>query len=109
LNGSEMVAGDTIIIPIDISTLATTMSMIRNGMKIVKPIWKPVFSSLVTNAGTSSDSGTSSGPCIGAAFEIFANSARSDSRVCFSMKVLNGATPRCIASSIDSAPVENGL
>src|SRR5260370_13376075 len=38
LNGSEIVAGETIIIPIDISTLATTMSMIRNGMKIVKPI-----------------------------------------------------------------------
>src|ERR1700753_3674660 len=73
LNGSEIVAGDTIIIPIDISTLATTMSMIRNGMKIVKPIWKPVFSSLVTNDGTSSDSGTSSGPCIGAACEMRAN------------------------------------
>ena len=27
-------AGETIIMPIDISTLATTMSMIRNGMNI---------------------------------------------------------------------------
>src|SRR5271167_1595300 len=77
LNGSEIVAGETIIIPIDISTLATTMSMIRNGMKMVKPIWKPVFSSLVTKAGTSSGRGTSSGPCIGGACEMRANSARS--------------------------------
>jgi len=32
-------AGDTIIIPIDIRTLATTMSMMRKGMKTAKPIW----------------------------------------------------------------------
>ena len=40
-------AGDTIIMPIDISTLATTMSMIRKGMNTAKPIWNAVFSSLV--------------------------------------------------------------
>ena len=38
LNGSDTVDGDTIIIPIDINTLATTMSMIRNGMKMAKLI-----------------------------------------------------------------------
>ena len=48
LNGSEMTAGDTIIIPIDISTLATTMSMMRKGMNTTKPIWNAVFNSLVT-------------------------------------------------------------
>ena len=30
--------GDTIIIPIAIKTLATTISIIKNGMKIAKPI-----------------------------------------------------------------------
>ena len=36
-----------------ISTLATIMSITRKGMKIRKPIWNAVFSSLVTKAGTS--------------------------------------------------------
>lgn len=48
LNGSEIVAGGTIIIPSAISTLATTKSIIRNGINTVKPIWKAVFNSLVT-------------------------------------------------------------
>ena len=38
LNGSEMMSGDNIIMPMDISTLATTMSMTRNGMNSMKPI-----------------------------------------------------------------------
>jgi hypothetical protein len=37
LNGSEIVDGGTIIMPSAISTLATTRSMIRNGMKMVNP------------------------------------------------------------------------
>jgi len=32
LNGSEMITGGIIIIPIDSSTEATTMSMMMNGM-----------------------------------------------------------------------------
>src|SRR5262249_34419838 len=60
LNGSEMIIGDTIIMPIDISTLATTRSMIRNGMNSRKPIWNAVFNSLVTKAGMATRNGTSS-------------------------------------------------
>ena len=37
LNGNDMIRGDNIIMPIDISTLATTRSMMRNGRKIRKP------------------------------------------------------------------------
>ncbi len=37
LKGREMSTGESIIMPIDISTLATTRSMITNGMKIRKP------------------------------------------------------------------------
>ncbi len=62
LKGSEIITGDSIIMPIDISTLATTMSMIRNGMKTMKPIWNAVFSSLVTKAGISTCSGTCLAP-----------------------------------------------
>ncbi|MNR44937.1 hypothetical protein D3C85_1637420 [compost metagenome] len=57
LNGREMISGDSIIIPMAISTLATTRSIIRNGMKIMKPIWNAVFSSEVTKAGTRMVSG----------------------------------------------------
>ena len=38
LKGSEMISGDSIIMPIYMSTLATTRSMMRNGRKIRKPI-----------------------------------------------------------------------
>ena len=82
LNGSEISTGDSIIMPIDISTLATTMSMIRNGMKIMKPIWNAVFSSLVTKAGMSTRSGTSSAALSARlAARACVNSARSGSRV----------------------------
>jgi len=57
LNGNEMIMGDSIIIPIDIKTLATTMSIIKKGIKIRKPIWKAVFNSLVKNEGTKIDKG----------------------------------------------------
>jgi hypothetical protein len=36
------------------------MSITRKGMKIMKPIWNAVFSSLVTKAGTSTRIGTCS-------------------------------------------------
>ena len=38
LKGNDMISGDSIIIPMDISTLATTMSMMRNGINSMKPI-----------------------------------------------------------------------
>ena len=38
LKGNETSTGESIIIPIDIKTLATTMSMIRNGMNTMKAI-----------------------------------------------------------------------
>ncbi|MCY1251359.1 hypothetical protein D9M72_651130 [compost metagenome] len=85
--------------PIAISTLATTRSMIRNGMKMVKPIWNAVFSSLVTKAGTRMLSGTSSGPCISGALAICANMARSFSRVWRSMKALSGSAALAAAAS----------
>jgi hypothetical protein len=37
--------------PIDISVELTTRSMIRNGRKIRKPIWKAVLSSEMMKAG----------------------------------------------------------
>ncbi len=38
MNGSDTTTGGSIIMPIDISTDATTMSMMRKGRKIRKPI-----------------------------------------------------------------------
>src|SRR3954452_10830099 len=59
LKGSEMKTGGSIIIPIDISVEDTTRSMIRNGRKIRKPIWKAVLSSEMMNEGISTWVGTS--------------------------------------------------
>ena len=61
LKGSEISTGESIIMPIDISVLATTRSMITNGMNSRNPIWNAVLSSLVRNAGARIVSGTSSG------------------------------------------------
>ena len=61
MNGADTSIGDSIIMPIDISTLATTRSMITNGMKIRKPISKAVFSSLVMKEATTMGKGTSAG------------------------------------------------
>src|SRR3546814_1580819 len=47
LNGSEMIVGDSIIMPRLISTVATTRSMTMKGRKMRKPIWNAVLSSLV--------------------------------------------------------------
>lgn len=38
LKGREIITGGSIIIPIDIKTLATTISITKNGMKTMKPI-----------------------------------------------------------------------
>ena len=109
LNGSEMRTGETIIMPMDISTLATSMSMMRNGMKMAKPIWNAVLSSLVTYAGIRMRMEMSS-TFGGAGWrESFTNSARSASRVWRSMNVLSGPAPRSSASSIVMRFSERGL
>ena len=81
--------GDSIIIPIAMRTLATTMSIIRNGINRINPIWNAVLSSLVTNAGISIQKDTSSGVSY-CTSEIRMNRARSLSRVCSSMNFRNG-------------------
>ena len=78
LNGSATSTGDSIIMPSDMSTLETTMSMIRKGMKTMKPIWKAVFNSLVTKAGTSTRSGAFSAVTASSSLARRANSAKSD-------------------------------
>src|SRR5258708_2814000 len=99
LNGKDTKTGDSIIMPIDISTLATTRSITKNGMKIMKPIWKAVFSSLVMKVGTKTDNGTSSALANCGLPESLEKSCRSFSRVCASMNFFKGATVRSIASS----------
>ena len=54
-----MSAGGNITIPILDRTIATTMSMTKNGMTTTRPIWNAVRSSDRTNAGMAMRSGTS--------------------------------------------------
>jgi hypothetical protein len=51
LNGREIITGGSIIMPMDINVLETTMSIIKNGIYIKKPILKAMVSSLIMNAG----------------------------------------------------------
>ncbi|KAF1051252.1 MAG: hypothetical protein GAK34_01587 [Delftia tsuruhatensis] len=75
------------------------MSMTRKGMKIMKPIWNAVFSSLVTKAGTSTRSGAVSAVTPASSLARRANSAKSDWRVCLSMKSRMGASAFSMACS----------
>ncbi len=84
--------------PIAISTLDTTRSMIRNGMKIMKPIWNAVFSSDVTKAGTRMVSGVASGLPMSVRLDRRTNSSRSEVRVCASMNAFSGTSAFCRAS-----------
>ena len=51
LNGKEIVVGGSIIIPIDISTDATTISITINGIYIRNPIMNACLSSPIINDG----------------------------------------------------------
>ncbi len=73
-------------------------------MKIMKPIWNALFSSLVTKAGTSTDSGTFSPFTSAGSLASLANSCTSLWRVCFSMNSRSGAVPSFSAASTASVP-----
>ena len=59
MKGSDTITGGIIIMPSDISAALTTMSITRNGMKMMKPMMNACFSSLRMNAGISVVSATS--------------------------------------------------
>ena len=89
--------GGIIIMPIDMRVEATRKSMTRNGMKIRKPIWKAVRSSLTTKAGRTTRMGrslTSVGPMPARSRK----KSTSPGRVWRSMKVRIGSMARSIAS-----------
>jgi hypothetical protein len=80
LNGSEMITGGSIIMPMDIRIEATAMSMIRNGTNSRKPISPARFSSESMNAGASVESAIWSGDAAGFACAMSMKSLRSASR-----------------------------
>jgi hypothetical protein len=98
LNGNDTMIGGSIIIPIDMRTDATTMSMTRNGMNRRKPISNARDSSLIMNAGTRARSGVSSGVGGVAAWERSMNSRRSRSRTVRNMNAWTGRIVRSKAS-----------
>ena len=60
LNGKAINIGESIIIPKDIKTEATTISITKKGKKSKNPIWNAVFNSEVINAGNAILNGISS-------------------------------------------------
>jgi hypothetical protein len=108
LNGSEIIAGGSCSMPIESSVVETTRSMSRNGRNRKNPIWKPVLSSEMTKAGTTTRIGSSSGVFGRGALASSTNSARSRSRVCLSMNVRTGGAPRSSACATVSRPAIAG-
>src|ERR1700754_5061407 len=108
LNGREMKTGGSIIMPIDISVEDTTRSMIRNGRKIRKPIWKAVLSSEMMKAGMRTVVGTSRRVSTFLTLPSLTNSARSFSRVWLNMNSRSGASARLSATSWVIVPFCSG-
>lgn len=78
LNGRETISGDSIIVPIAISTLDITRSMIKNGMKIMEPIRNAVFNPGVTKARTKTVDGVAPGLSMSTHLDRCTNSSRSE-------------------------------
>jgi hypothetical protein len=85
LKGIDIITGGSIIIPIDIRVLATTISITKKGIYNMKPIRNAVFSSLIMKDGTTTVKGRSVRFSGGSTLAILANSARSLSLVYVSM------------------------
>ena len=109
MNGSDTTTGGSIIMPIDISTEATTRSMIKNGRNSRKPISKARFSSEIMKAGTRIRSDISSGVAGGGSPDRSMNSFKSFSRTFFCMKPRSGTEARCNASSTPIWLATSGL
>ncbi|KFD44037.1 hypothetical protein IU11_06000 [Cellulosimicrobium sp. MM] len=93
LNGSEIIVGGSIIMPMLMRAAATTRSMTRNGTKTTNPMMNAARSSEMTNAGTSVVSGTSTGVAGFSRSAARVMSARSSSRVWASMNSRSGTAP----------------
>jgi len=98
-SGSEITSGDSIIMPIAISTDDTTRSITRNGMNSMQPIWNEVLSSLSTKAASLTVNAWSLGSATGpspASEEICCSALL---WVCASMNRDNGTSAILSASS----------
>src|SRR5574344_306746 len=90
LNGNEMIVGDNMNIPSASKMFATTRSNTINGTKMIKPISKDVFNSLIMNAGATSQMEISSGSFGGVLCAKSMKNAKSLSLVCFIINSFNG-------------------
>ena len=95
LKGSDMTVGGSIIMPIDMVTVATTMSITRNGRAIRKPISDHLRNSEIMNAGarTRKSLGARSAPIPESSARSTKN-ASSFSRTFFCMNCRNGVVTR---------------
>src|SRR3954454_11780617 len=93
LNGSDTIAGGTIIMPIAMSAALTSMSSTRNGMNTTSPMMNALFSSERTKAGMSVVMLTSLLSLGASSPERLIISLSSSSRVFSRRKPLSGTTP----------------
>ena len=100
LNGREMTTGGSITMPMLITVDAMTMSMMRNGIRIRKPISNAVFSSESTKAGMSTRVGhVGAGLRAARSSDRSVKSARSFWSTCLNMKSRIGTSARLSAVS----------
>ncbi len=104
MNGSEIITGGSIIMPIDMSAAETTRSMTRNGTKMTNPMMKALRSSEITNAGMTVVIGTASRSFGFACPAARVMSATSSSRVWCSMNVRSGFVPTSTAFAKSMCP-----
>ena len=95
--------------PIDISMDETTMSIIKKGINIKKPISKARRNSDIINAGISMRMGISLAASLSEIFAISANRAISCSRTWDIMNTRNGSIVRLKDSNSSISPSISGL
>jgi len=100
-DGSAIIVGGSIIMPIAIRTEATTMSITMNGRNMKNPMMNPWVNSPSIKAGMMIESGMSSGVSKTNPPARSANNATSLSLTWSRINRLIGAMPRAMASSID--------
>ncbi|MCY1383418.1 hypothetical protein D9M69_715400 [compost metagenome] len=104
MNGSDTITGGIIIMPRLINAPLTTMSMTRNGMKMMNPMMKASLSSERTNAGMSVAVETSSRFSGSLRLTTLVSSVSSSSPVLSSMNARKGSMPSWKAAEFDLSP-----
>src|SRR5579859_7077208 len=100
LKGKEINTGGSMSMPIDIKTEAVTISMMRKGIKMIKPISKDFFNSPITKAGIKTQVEMSAGVRGRLDLDNATKRAKSFSRTCLNINCRIGSSAFLKASVV---------